>query len=114
MFLWDRTFGSFGNDVSLGSSLDGWDNINVVKYRPDQVNSAQCFPVEQPEAIPYHDDLLIPILKQSIWLLTMYVTRKQCDLQVELLLFERLRNLAVRNYSMRYSYDFAFVNILER
>jgi hypothetical protein len=62
--LWDHWY-------EFGSSLDGWDNVNVVKYRPDQVNSAQCFPVEQ--AIPYHDDLLIPTLKLSVvpnfWLL---------------------------------------------
>ena len=50
MFLWDRTFGSFGINVSLGSMLDGWNNVNVV-IREIQ---AQYFPVIQ--AIPYHDD----------------------------------------------------------
>jgi hypothetical protein len=42
----------------------------------------------------------------------MYVTGKQCGLQVELPLFECLTKLAVRNYSMKYSYD--LVNVPER
>lgn len=74
-FLWDRAFGSFEYDVSLEVRLDGWNNVNVVKYGPDQVNSA----VER--AIPYHNDPLIPTLKQSVVLISgskRCISRESC------------------------------------
>jgi hypothetical protein len=71
------------------------------------------FPVEQ--AIPYHDDLFIPTLKQSVvpnfWLLTMYVTRKQCGPQVELLLFERLTKIGSAKLQYEVQLRPRFVNI---
>jgi hypothetical protein len=71
IFLWGRTSGRFGNDVRLEVDQT---NVNVVKY----TRLGQFGPML---LIPYHDDLLIPTLKQSVvcnfWLLTMYsVTRK--------------------------------------
>jgi hypothetical protein len=45
MFLW--TGWELDERCEFESLLDGWNDVNVVKYKPDHANSVQCFTVEQ-------------------------------------------------------------------